>query len=178
MVYNINMNKGDRVIAIAASDHKDSIIGQAGTIIYVGLGGRVLVEFDNNICGHNGNGLGKPRRCWMVHTDKLKIYNKGEKKMGPCQDAETRPVNRRGLFEVYAIHLETEEIVFEQKIVAESEQEALLWSNFKEALKEKKLSKNDLHLIVREIGEVPERQKPQAVKLLDKICNLLPGPKS
>ena len=64
------MNVGTRVIATIPCDGKTSIQYESGRVLYVGR--RVLVEFDTNICGHNGNGLGKKRKCWMVDLDKLK----------------------------------------------------------------------------------------------------------
>ena len=43
-----------------------------GKVIYVGR--RVLVEFDTNICGHNGNGIGADRKCWMVDWNKVRCF--------------------------------------------------------------------------------------------------------
>ena len=60
------IEKGNDVKAIKSCDGKSSIIYECGEVIYVNLRNRALVQFDNNVCGHNGNGLGKNRRCWMV----------------------------------------------------------------------------------------------------------------
>jgi hypothetical protein len=99
------MKIGDRVKVIAECDGKKSIIGQIGTIISIGQ--RVNVQFDNNICGHNGNGIGKVRHCWLVDLHKLKVLQTwGDEKMSKdIQDAEIKSVNNRSLFEVFANEL-------------------------------------------------------------------------
>lgn len=86
--------------------------------------------------------------------------------------------SERGLFEVIAINLNTDEIVFEQKIVAEGENEALFESNIKEALKEKGLNTKEVHKIVREIASVPARIEIKKVTLLSKIGNIIHGEES
>jgi len=63
------MTIGNRVKAILGCDGKTSIQFEVGRIIYMGQ--RALVEFDHNICGHNGNGIGANRKCWMMDLDKL-----------------------------------------------------------------------------------------------------------
>lgn len=57
----------------APCDGKSSIQYETGKVIYVGR--RYLVQFDSNICGHDGNGIGKNRYCWMVDIDKVKELN-------------------------------------------------------------------------------------------------------
>jgi len=64
------MNVGTTVKAILPCDSKNSIQYEQGVIIYIGR--RALVEFFSHICGHDGNGLGKDRHCWLVDFDKLK----------------------------------------------------------------------------------------------------------
>lgn len=55
---------GSRVKILVPVDGKHSIQYEFGRAIYIGR--RVLVEFFRNICGHNGNGIGRDRHCWMV----------------------------------------------------------------------------------------------------------------
>ena len=64
------MKLGSRVKALSPCDGKSSIQFELGYVLYVGR--RILVMFDTNICGHNGNGLGEERRCWMIDEYKLK----------------------------------------------------------------------------------------------------------
>ena len=64
---------GSRVKAVLFCDGKRSVQYEKGVVIYVGR--RPLVEFDNNVCGHDGNGIGKDRHCWMCDEDKLKELN-------------------------------------------------------------------------------------------------------
>ncbi len=63
------MKIGQEVKAILPCDGKSSIQFEIGKIIYIGR--RALVEFFSNICGHNGNGIGKNRHCWMIDFNKL-----------------------------------------------------------------------------------------------------------
>ena len=65
------MKIGDTVKATLPCDRKVSIQYETGRVIYIGR--RVLVQFFSNICGHNGNGIGKDRHCWMVDWDKIKL---------------------------------------------------------------------------------------------------------
>ena len=60
---------GNRVKATLGCDGKTSVQFEVGRIIYMGR--RALVEFDRNICGHDGNGIGTKRKCWMMDPDKL-----------------------------------------------------------------------------------------------------------
>ena len=61
---------GSRVKAMFPCDGKSSIQFEEGEVIYIGA--RALVQFDSNICGHDGHGRGVRRKCWMVGIDKLK----------------------------------------------------------------------------------------------------------
>jgi hypothetical protein len=65
------MNIGNRVKAMLGCDGKTSVQFEVGKIIY--MGHRALVEFDRNICGHDGNGIGAKRKCWMMDVDKIKV---------------------------------------------------------------------------------------------------------
>ena len=64
---------GTKVKITAPCDDKQSIQYEKGEVIYIGR--RYLVQFDSNICGHDGNGIGKSRHCWMVDIDKIKLLN-------------------------------------------------------------------------------------------------------
>ena len=66
------IQRGDIVKAINRCDGKNSIKYERGIVLYTNLLHRALVEFEGNICGHNGNGLGKERHCWMCDFDALK----------------------------------------------------------------------------------------------------------
>lgn len=57
------IEKGKTVVVMKPVDGKQSVQYEVGKVIYVGK--RVLVEFFRNVCGHDGNGLGKRRHCWM-----------------------------------------------------------------------------------------------------------------
>jgi len=59
----------DRVKILDLVDGKNAVKYERGAVIYIGK--RVLVQFDSNVCGHDGNGLGKPRHCWMCDIDKV-----------------------------------------------------------------------------------------------------------
>jgi len=66
-------------------------------------------------------------------------------------------VSCRALFEIRAVSIETDEVIYKTEIVAEGEKEALFDSDLKEVLKSKKLSKYDVDIVVREFGRLPER---------------------
>jgi hypothetical protein len=61
---------GSRVKTMQPVDGKGAVQFETGRVIYIGR--RLLIEYEKNICGHNGNGLGKNRFCWMVDWDKIK----------------------------------------------------------------------------------------------------------
>ena len=65
--------------------------------------------------------------------------------------------NGRGLFEIRAIDIETDEVIYSVEVVAEGEKEALFESDLKEKLKAKRMSRQDVDIVVREFGELPER---------------------
>ncbi len=69
------MNVGSIVKAILPCDGKGAVQWERGKIIYISR--RALVQFFNNICGHNGNGIGIPRHCWMMDWDKIKEVGNG-----------------------------------------------------------------------------------------------------
>lgn len=163
---------GNRVKALFSCDGKSSIQYEIGKIIYIGR--RALIEFDHIICGHNGNGLGAVNRCWMVDLEKIKPIQEVIMANGDCC-SEAKYVPTRGLFEIHAINVETDEIVFTQKVVAEGEKEALFESDLKENLKKKELSKDDVHIIVTFLGSVPVKEKIKKVSLVEKMVKTLTG---
>lgn len=61
---------GSQVKVLEPVDGKRAVQFEKGQVIYVGL--RALVQFNSNICGHSGNGLGIDRRCWMCDIEKIK----------------------------------------------------------------------------------------------------------
>lgn len=67
------MKIGDRVKILDAVDGKTSVKFEQGRVLY--LGRRALIQFDSNVCGHNGNGLGKNRYCWMCEVSKVEEVN-------------------------------------------------------------------------------------------------------
>jgi hypothetical protein len=89
--------------------------------------------------------------------------------------SDTTVGKSRGLFEIYAVSLKDDKVVFEQKVVAEGEKEALFESDLKEGLKKLEMCKDDVHIVVREIGPVPPKEKTHVVKLLDKVCEFVKG---
>lgn len=75
----------------------------------------------------------------------------------------------RGLFEIHAIHKDTDEVVFHQKVVAEGEKESLWESNLKDELKKKNISREEVHLLVKEIGTLPAKEDVKKVKIVGSI---------
>jgi hypothetical protein len=74
---------GDRVKCIAAHDGNKAIVGQKGTVRWVGATlGIVSVEFDNDVHGH---ALQSPYRCecghgWNINASKLELIPKPDPK--------------------------------------------------------------------------------------------------
>lgn len=71
---------GDRVKCIAEHDGNEAIVGQKGTIRYVGDFGIISVEFDNDVHGH---ALQAPYHCeqghgWNIDAYKLELIPKPE----------------------------------------------------------------------------------------------------
>lgn len=64
---------GSTVKILKPVDGKNSVQFGTGKVIYIGR--RVLVEFFKNICGHDGNGLGRNRFCWMCDWEAVKELN-------------------------------------------------------------------------------------------------------
>lgn len=162
---------GNRVKALMPCDGLKSIRFERGKIIY--LGQRALVEFDRIICGHDGNGLGARRRCWMMDLDKLEVLPQGDEPM--AADKEQPAGKSRGLFEIHVINLTDDKVVYTEKVVADSEANALYESDVKAKLKELGIKKDDTHIVIEEIGSVPPKEKPHVVKFLDKVCDFVTG---
>lgn len=60
-----------------------NLLDEFGTIINISSDNMLLIEFDNNIRGHNGLGtgenLGKLGHCWWVDTDDISFLDKSKK---------------------------------------------------------------------------------------------------
>ena len=61
---------GSTVKVVQPVDGKRSIQFQTGKVVYIGR--RILVEFFKNVYGHDGNGVGKNRFCWMCDWSAVK----------------------------------------------------------------------------------------------------------
>lgn len=83
--------------------------------------------------------------------------------------SDVKDCNSRGLFEIVAINIETSEIVYEDKVISEGEKEALFDSNLKEVLNSKKLTRDDVCVLTRCFGVVPEKVRPKRFKVIGKI---------
>lgn len=63
---------GDRVRCINRYYGNGYIVGKVGKVIDVDLyscgSGEILVEFDSDICGHDGGGKGKRNHCWWIEN--------------------------------------------------------------------------------------------------------------
>ncbi len=75
----------------------------------------------------------------------------------------------RGLFEIVAVDKCSDKIVYEEKIVAEGEKEALFESDLKEQLKAKGLKKEDVHVLIKEFGVLPEKEDVKTVKIIGQV---------
>jgi len=82
-------------------------------------------------------------------------------------------VDSRGLFGIWVVELDSDVIVYKDEVIAEGESDALFNSNLKEVLKEKKLKRDDVHVIVKEIGSVPKREKAKTVKIIGQAAGFM-----
>ena len=64
----------DRVKCISQYEGKDEAVGKCGTVIRLNGENAILVEFDDDIHGHSGNGEGKPNHCWNFSGDLEKYF--------------------------------------------------------------------------------------------------------
>lgn len=91
---------GDRVRAIEAHDGKEEIVGKIGTIRRINTYS-YLVEFDENINGHDGDGT-KNGHCWNCAEDVLKpVYR--EIKVGEKYRVTNSKTENGNVIEVYKI---------------------------------------------------------------------------
>ncbi len=74
-----------------------------------------------------------------------------------------------GLFQIRVVDLESREVIHSEEVVADGESEALFNSKVKEVLKAKGLTKDDVHIIAKELASVPKREKVKTVKVLGGI---------
>lgn len=84
----------------------------------------------------------------------------------------------RGLFQIRAINKDTDEIVFSEEVVADGESDALFNSKLRESLKKEGLDKDDVHIVVREFGSIPKKERSKTIRLLGKAGNLILGKES
>ncbi len=60
---------GQRVIAIKGGAF---IKGKSGTVIITDMASKIhMIEFDENVGGHDGAGRGKKEHCWAVRESAL-----------------------------------------------------------------------------------------------------------
>lgn len=73
----VSFKVGDIVIATCDFYNGCDITfnGQIGKIIEISGLKTACVQFNNNIDGHNGDGLGKQGHCWWGSIQGLKLYN-------------------------------------------------------------------------------------------------------
>lgn len=63
------MNVGDRVVAVNITESmvgNTPLNGESGTIIQTFDDDMILVEFDNDVDGHDGGGMGEYGHCWYL----------------------------------------------------------------------------------------------------------------
>ena len=66
--------KGDRVIVVQVIHDSRNVLNEIGTVLLKkNKGEQILIEFDNNIGGHSGEGAydGKHGHCWWVNHKAL-----------------------------------------------------------------------------------------------------------
>lgn len=95
-----------------------------------------------------------------------KIEHKKEEQMSDVKQ------EMNGLFQIRAVNKDTNEIVYTGEIVAEGEKEALFESDLKESLVKKGLKKDDVHIVVKEFGQVPVKERAKTVKILGQCGSL------
>lgn len=71
------MKIGDRVVAVQEYQSSTRVKGQVGKIIAINTHDGCLVEFVNNVGGHNGNNngegiVGRSGHCWYMPTKFLR----------------------------------------------------------------------------------------------------------
>ena len=108
---------------------------------------------------------GEEHKTWPYKESELDFYRETEL----TKEEQMSDSKERGLFSIRAISKETDEIVYSAEIVACGENEALYESDMKDALKAKKLTRDDVHVIVTEIGKLPAKEDIKKVKVLGQI---------
>ena len=83
--------------------------------------------------------------------------------------------NTRALFEIRVINKDTDERVFSTEVIADGEKEALFESDLKQVLKDKGLTREDVHILVREFGSVPAKEKAKMVKVIGQVGRMVLG---
>lgn len=68
------MNVGDRVVAVNTTKGmvgNTPLNGESGIIIQTFDNDMILVEFDNEVDGHDGGGMGEYGHCWYLHSENV-----------------------------------------------------------------------------------------------------------
>ena len=81
--------------------------------------------------------------------------------------------NERGLFEIRAIAIENDEVIYKADVIAEGESDALFQSDLKEALKSKKMTRDDVNILIREFGPLPKKERAKTVRVIGQVGNLV-----
>jgi len=98
---------------------------------------------------------GQKQGCSMENC----ILAKDARVIKEKEDKMSEDKNERGLFQIRAVDIETDEVVYQAEIVAEGEKEALFDSDLKEVLKNKNLTRHDVDILVKELDSLPARTR-------------------
>jgi hypothetical protein len=74
----MDIKTGDRVKCLAEFESNTHIINQKGKVLWV-RDETMLIEFDSNVFGHDGNHdrvTGREGHCWWVKTDLLELLER------------------------------------------------------------------------------------------------------
>lgn len=67
---------GQRVVSFG---NNNQVFGKLGTVVETKKTDGIvysLIEFDENVCGHDGQGLGKDGYCWWLEENELEFVGK------------------------------------------------------------------------------------------------------
>ena len=81
--------------------------------------------------------------------------------------------NDRALFEIRAFNKEDDSLVYSAEVIADGEKEALFESELKETLKDKKLTRDDVVVLIREFGPVPAKEKVKIVRIVGQMGKMV-----
>ena len=96
----VEFRVGDRVKALTNVGYRHGTKGEIGTVICIKPENSMLVEFDNNIAGHDGNGVcevsGKNGHCWFVKPCDLQLVSENQTVVIYPKGPETFAVLKEG----------------------------------------------------------------------------------